>query len=97
MAEVDDLAALGGSAEFDAAEEAESDLPDDPAVLSYLVTAAMVLPGAERQDLLAADTVAERLRRARRLLVREVGLISTLGAVPALDGVGIPTAPPSAN
>jgi len=28
------------------------DLPDDPTVLSYLVTAAMVLPTGERQDLL---------------------------------------------
>ena len=98
-------AALGGSAEIDPDDSAveddgsddASDLPDDPAVLSYLVTAAMVLPGAERQELLAADTVAERLQRARRLLVREVGLISALGAVPALDGLAIPATTPSSN
>ena len=30
------------------------DLPKDPTVLSYLVTAAMVLPNAQRQELLAA-------------------------------------------
>lgn len=61
------------------------DLPDDPTVLSYLVTAAMVLPAQERQDLLAADTTSERLTIARALLRRETGLISALGALPAID------------
>lgn len=60
-------------------------LPDDPAVLSFLVTAAMVLPVAERQELLAAPDAAQRLRLAQRLLRRENGLIAALGAVPALD------------
>ena len=64
-------------------------LPDDPAVLSFLVTAAMVLPVAERQRLLEARDAAERLALARSLLRRENGLIATLGAVPALDlGIG---------
>ena len=70
------------------------ELPDDPVVLSYLVTAAMVLPAQERQDLLAADTTALRLTAERALLWRETGLISALGAVPAID---ITNAAPSMN
>ncbi|MFM7064054.1 MAG: LON peptidase substrate-binding domain-containing protein, partial [Actinomycetes bacterium] len=72
----------------------EDGLPDDPTVLSYLVTAAMLLQVDERQRLLAAPTTGERLALARALLARETGLISTLSAVPALD---LPGAPPSAN
>jgi Lon protease-like protein len=70
------------------------ELPDDPVVLSYLVTAAMVLPPQERQDLLAAETTAIRLTAERALLRRETGLISALGAVPAID---IASAAPSVN
>jgi Lon protease-like protein len=63
----------------------DEDLPDDPTVLSYLVTAAMVLPTSERQDLLSAETTGQRLTLARSLLHRETGLISLLGALPAID------------
>jgi Lon protease-like protein len=62
-----------------------SDLPDDPTVLSYLITAAMVLPTQERQELLGAPDTATRLVRARALLSRENALISALGAVPAIE------------
>ncbi len=72
----------------------EDDIPGDPTVLSYLVTAAMVLPLDERQQLLAAATTGERLRRAGSLLSRENLLISELAAVPALD---LPGAAPSPN
>jgi uncharacterized protein len=72
----------------------EDDIPGDPTVLSYLVTAAMILPLGERQQLLAAETTAERLRHAGALLSRENLLISELAAVPALD---LPGAPPSPN
>jgi uncharacterized protein len=75
-------------------DDLDDDLPGDPTVLSYLVTAAMVLPTAERQELLAADTTTSRLAIARRLLVRETGLISALSAVPALD---LPGTVPSVN
>jgi uncharacterized protein len=85
-------AVLGGQVSPDATHD--DDLPDDPTVLSYLVTAAMVLPPAERQDLLAAASTGERLTRARRLLRRETGLVAALSALPALDQVG-PS--PSAN
>lgn len=62
-----------------------SDLPDDPTVLSYLITAAMVLPTHERQELLGAPDTATRLVRAQALLNRENALISALGAVPAIE------------
>jgi len=77
---------LGGR--MDADETAgvdQQDLPEDPTVLSYLVTAAMVLPWAERQDLLAAPDTATRLRFAIELLQRENRIITALHAVPAVD------------
>ncbi|MBK9741323.1 MAG: LON peptidase substrate-binding domain-containing protein [Actinobacteria bacterium] len=70
------------------AETGLDDLPDDPTVLSYLVTAAMVLPMAERQHLLAAPSTGERLALARRLLHRETTLITVLSALPAIDLTG---------
>ena len=66
----------------------EEDLPDDPTVMSFLVTAAMVLPPAERQSLLAAETVAQRLRLAMTLLRRECAVIATLSAMPSLEPLG---------
>jgi uncharacterized protein len=72
----------------------DADLPDDPTVLSYLVTAAMLLPVDERQGLLAAPTTGDRLALARTLLGRETALISTLSAVPSLD---VPGVAPSVN
>ena len=72
----------------------DAELPDDPTVLSYLVTAAMLLPTDERQSLLAAPTTGDRLALARSLLGRETALISALSAVPSLD---VPGVPPSVN
>jgi len=86
-------AILGGQL-VDDSDAAIDDLPDDPTVLSYLVTAAMVLDSDERQDLLAASDTATRLIRAHRALVRENHLIAVLGAVPALE---LMANPPSAN
>ncbi|MHB1212291.1 MAG: LON peptidase substrate-binding domain-containing protein, partial [Candidatus Nanopelagicales bacterium] len=79
--------ALGGQVAAEAGIDPGSadDLPDDPTVLSYLVTAAMVLHPDERQSLLAAPSTAARLAQARALLVRETGLIAALGAVPILE------------
>lgn len=74
--------------------EEDEGIPDDPTVLSYLITAAMVLPVAERQDLLAAETTAQRLTLARQLLRRECRVIATLSALPSLEPLG---PPPSAN
>ena len=84
-------AALSGQVQADIDDE---DVPTDPTVLSYLVTAAMVVPTAERQELLAAATTADRLRAALALLARENLLITELAAVPALE---LPGVPPSVN
>ena len=81
--QVVDLDSLDDLDEDDSADDDE--LPDDPTVLSYLVTAAMVLPATERQSLLAAPTTAERLALAHDLLRRETTLISVLSALPALE------------
>lgn len=59
----------------------------DPSVASFLITASMVLPTAERQVLLEAPDAEQRLRLAARLLVREHALITSLSAIPALDPI----------
>lgn len=89
-------AALSGQVpeSVDVDQDDDDALPADPTVLSYLVTAAMVLPAAERQSLLAARTTGERLALARTLLGREASLITALSAVPALE---LPGAVPSVN
>ncbi len=84
-------AALSGQVQASVDEE---DMPADPTVLSYLVTAAMVVPVPQRQELLAATSRAGRPRAALALLARENLLISALAAVPALD---LPGVPPSVN
>lgn len=60
-------------------------LPDDPTVLSYLVSAAMLLDLGDRQRLLAAPSTADRLVRLTSLLAREQAVIGLLGAVPATE------------
>lgn len=87
-------AALSGQVADAASVEPDDDLPTDPTVLSYLVTAAMIVPVAQRQELVAAPTTHARLTEALHLLRREAGLISTLGCVPAID---LPAPAPSTN
>jgi Lon protease-like protein len=53
--------------------------PEDPAELSYAVGGALGLDLGERQSLLAAPDTAARLRHARTLVHREVGLARSLG------------------
>lgn len=84
-------ALLGGQVQ---ASVGEDETPTDPTVLSYLVTAAMVLSLDDRQALLAAPTTTDRLRQADRLLLREMTLIGELSAMPAVD---LPGAQPSVN
>jgi Lon protease-like protein len=70
-------------------------LPDRPAVLSYLVAASAALSLDDRQRLLAAADTVGRLRAERSLLRRELTLLSRLRAVPA--PLGDLTAPASPN
>lgn len=57
----------------------------NPRLLSYIVTAAMVLTGEEKQELLAAPDTAARLELARRRLRQELRIISALASLPAVD------------
>jgi Lon protease-like protein len=58
-------------------------LPDDAAVLSYVVAATAALTVAQRQELLAIPDTADRLRAELGMLRQEVGLLSEVRAVPA--------------
>ncbi len=60
-------------------------LPGEPAALSYLVAAQLVLDRRDRQRLLAAPDTTSRLRLELGLLRRERVLVEALGAVPATD------------
>lgn len=67
-------------------DDAEPDeLPDDPRVVSYLITAALVAELGERQALLEAGSDAERLRAGTRILRRETAIISEVPSLPAVD------------
>ena len=61
------------------------ELPKDPVVVGYLLTAAILLPTDERQALLGAETAESRLELVRSLLRRETSLIQHFGALPAID------------
>jgi hypothetical protein len=63
----------------------DEQMPEDATVISYLITAAMVLGMDERQQLLAIPDTASRLRLACRILHRENALISLFNALPAID------------
>lgn len=51
------------------------ELPGDANQLSYHVAARLPLPPADRQELLADETTAQRLDRVARLLRREIALL----------------------
>ena len=76
---------LAGGPDGDGDPDETGQLPDDPTVLSYLVSAAMLLDVSDRQRLLAAPTTTDRLARLTTLLAREQTVIGLLGAVPATD------------
>lgn len=73
------------SGELDAHISMLEDLPTDPAVLSYLLTAAIMLPTGERAELLEAENARARLELIRTFLKRETDLISHFGALPAIE------------
>ena len=69
-------------------------LPDEPTVLSYLVAATASLTPEDRQRLLEVPDTATRLRTERRILSREVALLSQVRAVPVpLADLAIPSSP----
>ena len=68
-------------------------IPAEPAVLSYLVAAGMVLDLPERQRLLELPDTASRLRRERHLLAREAVLIPALRSLPAQDLTSVEVSP----
>ena len=57
----------------------------NPRLLSYIVTAAMVITPEEKQELLAAPDTTARLRLARRRLRQELRIIGALASLPAVD------------
>jgi len=60
---------------------AAANVPDDPASLSYVIAATMMLPLADRQSLLEQPEVEQRLRAETQLLTRELALLRT-GTMP---------------
>ena len=63
----------------------ESELPDDPRVLSYLVAAAVVADVETRQSFLGAPDDSARLRAELDFLRREVAVVQSLPSLPAVD------------
>jgi len=59
-----------------------SDLPDDPHLLSFVLTAAVPLPTQKRQQLLEAPTTLIRLETACRFLVDEIAAARLLPSIP---------------
>ena len=61
------------------------ELPADPVELAYLVAAAMILDLSDKQLLLAAPTVDDRLRLELSLLKREASMVTGLSLRPAVE------------
>jgi len=70
------------------------DLPDDPGELAYLVAAAMILDLTDKQQLLAASTIDDRLRLELALLKREASMVTGLSLRPAVE---LPRTPYASN
>lgn len=76
-------AALGGR--LDEERDDDEQLPAEPTVVSYLITAALVVEARTRQELLASPDTITRLKCCARILGYETAMITALGAVPAVD------------
>jgi len=61
------------------------ELPEEPALLSYLVAASMIIDLPDRQALLAEPDSLSRLNAERAMLGRETTMLQTLTARPAPD------------
>jgi len=72
----------------EAAETEQLEVPEDPVAASFLIAAGLQIELADKQQLLAAETAAERLRAELRLLRRELALLEHLNiAGPAKSAV----------
>ncbi|GHB86761.1 LON peptidase substrate-binding domain-containing protein [Streptomyces albogriseolus] len=69
----------------------DTELPDEPSVVSYLVAAAMMLDTPARQRLLQAPDTASRLRDELKLLRTETAIIRSLPSLPASELTRAPT------
>ena len=80
------VAALTGDVDGEESDTADllGGVTGDPRALSYLVGSAALLTTEDRQALLAESATRRRLRTASRLLRRELTLLETISAVPAL-------------
>jgi hypothetical protein len=88
------LALLAAQGIPDAADDDAPVLPDDPGELAYLVAAAMILDLTDKQRILEAATVEDRLRLELSLLRREASMVGGLSLRPAVE---LPRAPYAAN
>jgi Lon protease-like protein len=61
------------------------DLPEEPAALSYLVAASMIMDLPDKQALLAEPNALHRLIAERALLSRETMILRSLTSTPAPD------------
>jgi uncharacterized protein len=61
------------------------ELPDEPVLLSFVVSAAMIIDLPERQALLAESDTLRRLAMQRALLSRETAMLRTTTSRPAPD------------
>ena len=86
--------ALTGGTNDETDDSIEGQLPEDPLVLSYLVSAAAILDLADKQTLLEAADTTSRLRLALAILRREVAMLRLLPSLPAVD---LPRTPVSPN
>lgn len=68
-----------------------ADLPDEPAVVSYLVAAAAMLDVPSKQRLLQAPDTASRLRDELKMLRAETAIIRGLPSLPAAELTRSPT------
>jgi Lon protease-like protein len=88
------LALLSAQGIDDTAADEAPVLPDDPGELAYLVAAAMILDLTDKQRILEAPTVEDRLRLELALLRREASMVGGLSLRPAVE---LPRAPYAAN
>ncbi len=65
--------------------EGIEDLPEEPLRLSYVVAASLVLDRTDKQQLLEAEDVTQRLHAEQQIMRRELRLLTKLGSVPGSE------------